>query len=78
MLIGYMYVALDNQDLSVGPPTVVARADGQFDVTFRHYPPEGTKTVQVAVSFNKDYSPVQELDGPDATGFFTTTVAIYM
>ena len=69
MLIGYMDVALDYQDLSVGPPSVVARADGQFDVTFRHHPPEGTKTVHLAASFNKDYSPVQELDGPDATGF---------
>jgi thiol-disulfide isomerase/thioredoxin len=76
MLIGYMEVALDYQDLSVGPPRVVARADGQFDVTFRHRPPEGTKTVHIAASFNKDYSPVQELDGPDAQGFYTATVIV--
>jgi hypothetical protein len=30
MLIGYMDVALDYQDLSIGPPRVTARADGQF------------------------------------------------
>jgi peroxiredoxin len=76
MLIGYMDVALDYQDLRVGPPKVVARGDGQFDVTFRHRPPEGVKTVHLAASFNADYSPVQELDGPDAQGFFTTTVVV--
>jgi thiol-disulfide isomerase/thioredoxin len=76
MLIGYMEVALDYQDLSPGAPKVVARADGQFDVTFRHRPPDGTKTVHIAASFNKDYSPVQELDGPDAQGFFTATVIV--
>ena len=53
MLVGYMDVALDYQDLSVGPPRVVARADGQFDVTFRHHPPEGTKTVHLAASFQQ-------------------------
>jgi peroxiredoxin len=76
MLIGYMDVALDYQDLSVGPPKVVARGDGQFDVTFRHRAPEDVKTVQLAASFNEDYSPVQKLDGPDAQGFFTTTVVV--
>jgi peroxiredoxin/mono/diheme cytochrome c family protein len=76
MLIGYMDVALDYQDLSVGPPRVVARGDGQFDVTFRHRPPQGTRTVHLAASFHKDYSPVDELEGPDQTGFFTTTVVV--
>ena len=76
MLIGYMDVALDYQDLSVGPPKITARADGKFDVTFRHRPPEGTRTVHLAASFNKDYSPVQQLDGPDDRGFFTTTVVL--
>ena len=60
-----MDVALDYQDLSVAPPKVAARGDGQFDVTFRHRPPEGTKSVHLAASFNPDYSPVQKLDGPD-------------
>jgi peroxiredoxin len=76
MLIGYMDVALDYQDLSVGRPRVTARADDRFDVTFRHRPPEGTKTVHIAASFNKDYSPVQKLDGPDDRGFFTTTLVL--
>ncbi len=36
----------------------------------------GTKSVHLAASFNKDYSSVQELDGPDAAGFFTATVVV--
>jgi len=76
MLIGYMDVALDYQDLSVGPPKVVVRADGRFDVTFRHHPPDGTGTVHLAAGFNPDYSPVQQLDGPDGQGYFTTTVVV--
>jgi hypothetical protein len=76
MLIGYMDLALDYQDLKVSPPKVAARGDGLFDVTFRHHPPDRTRTVHLAASFNKDYSPVQLLDGPDSEGFFTTTVAV--
>jgi hypothetical protein len=76
LLIGYMDATLDYQDLSVSPPKVVARPDGQFDVTFRHRPPEGVKTVHLAAGFNTDYSPTQALDGPDAQGFFTTTVVV--
>jgi hypothetical protein len=76
MLIGYMDVALDYQHQSVGPPKVVARGDGRFDVTFRHRAPQGTKTVHLAASFHKDYSPVDELAGPDQNGFFTTTVVV--
>jgi hypothetical protein len=45
-------------------------------VTFRHRPPEGAKTVHLAASFNKDYAPAQKLDGPDAEGYFTTTVVV--
>jgi 1,4-alpha-glucan branching enzyme len=71
-----MDAALDYQDLSVRPPQIAARGDGRFDVTFRHHPPEGTKSVHLAASFNPDYSPVQKLDGPDEDGFFTTTVVV--
>ena len=39
-------------------------------------PPEGTKSVHLAASFNPDYSPVQKLDGPDERGFFATTVVV--
>jgi hypothetical protein len=64
MLIGYMDAALDYQDLSDGSPRVVGRADGRFDVTFRHRPPAGVKTVHLAAGFNRDYSPAQKRDGP--------------
>ena len=46
-------------------------------MTFRHRPPEGVKTVYLAASFNNDYvTGPAELDGPDAQGFYTTTVAV--
>jgi len=68
MLIGYMDVALGYQDLSVPAPSAIARGDGKFDVTFRHRPPAGTKSVHLAGTFNKDFSPVQGLDGPGPDG----------
>jgi peroxiredoxin len=76
MLVGYMDVALDYQNLSDGSPKATPRDDGKFDVTFRHRPPEGTETVHLAGSFNKDWSPVQKLDGPDNQGMFTTTLVL--
>jgi peroxiredoxin len=76
MLIGYMEVALGYQDLSVPAPSAISRGDGQFDVTFRHRPPAGTRTVHVAGTFNKDFSPVQKLDGPGPDGLFTTTIRL--
>ena len=76
MLVGYMDVALDDQDLTVPAPSAVRRGDGKYDVTFRHRPPAGTKTVHLAGTFNKDFSPVQPLDGPDRDGLFTTTIPL--
>jgi len=76
MLVGYMDVALDYQDLSDPAPSAVARDDGDFDVTFRHRPPAGTKTVHLAGSFNKDYSPAQQLEGPNTDGLFSVTIRI--
>ena len=49
---------------------------GLWNGTFRHRPPEGTRTIHLAASFNKDYSPAQQLDGPDDRGFFSTTVVL--
>jgi hypothetical protein len=76
MLVGYMDVTLNYQDLSVAPPSMTTRQDGDFDVMFVHRPPAGTKSVQLAASFNSDYSPMQKLDGPDETGLFRTTIRI--
>jgi hypothetical protein len=76
MLVGYMDVTLRYQDMSVPAPTVTARADGDFDVTFTHRPPDGTKSVHLAASFNPDYSPVQELEGPDEDGIYRATIRV--
>jgi hypothetical protein len=76
MLIGYMDVAIGDQDLTIGPPKVIASANGKFDVTIRHRPSAGSKTVHLAASFKKDYSPCDELNGLSAEGLFTTTVIV--
>jgi hypothetical protein len=76
MLIGYMDVALGYQDLGDPAPSAIPRGDGDFDVTFRHRPPAGTKTVHLAGTFNKDFSLVQELEGPDPDGLFAATIRL--
>ena len=76
MHVGYLNFALADQDLSVPAPSATLRGDGNFDVTFRHRPPAGTKRVQLAGTFNKDFSPVQKLDGPDPDGLYTTTIPL--
>ncbi|AGA27978.1 redoxin domain-containing protein [Singulisphaera acidiphila] len=76
MLVGYMDVTLGYQDLSVPAPSATPRDDGNFDVTFRHRPPAGTKRVQLAGTFNKDFSPVQPLDGPGSDGLYTVTIPL--
>ncbi len=68
MLVGYMDVALDYQDLSVPAPSVKPRGDGQFDVTFRHRPPRERPGVQLAATFNKDFSPSSNSTAPAPTG----------
>ncbi|WP_435008541.1 redoxin domain-containing protein [Tundrisphaera lichenicola] len=76
MMIGYMDVALGYQDLGDPAPSAVARGDGNFDVTFRHRPPAGTRTVHLAATFNKDFSPAQKLDEPGPEGLFSTTIPL--
>ncbi len=48
MLVGYVEVALADQDLALGEPTVQKRDDGRYDVTFRYRPPAGTASVYLA------------------------------
>ena len=70
MLVGYVEVALADQDLALGGPSVRKLADGRREVTFRYKPPAGTKAVFLAGSFN-DWKPdILEMEGPDASGQF--------
>ena len=62
MLVGYVEVALADQDLALGGPTVRKLDDGRHEVTFRYHPPAGTKTVYLAGTFN-DWKPTALEDG---------------
>jgi hypothetical protein len=52
MLVGYVEVALAQQDLVLGEPEAHRRDDGRYDVTFRYRPPAGTRSVYLAGTFN--------------------------
>ena len=70
MLVGYVEVALADQDLGLGGPTTRKLDDGKYEVTFRYKAPAGTKVVYLAGEFN-DWKPDDlKMDGPDASGTF--------
>jgi hypothetical protein len=76
MLVGYVEVALAQQDLVLGTPVAHKRADGRHDVTFRYRAPAGTNAVYLAGTFN-DWKPTAlKMDGPDADGQFATKLAL--
>jgi hypothetical protein len=76
MLVGYVEIALAEQDLSLGEPTIRKRDDGRHEVTFRYRPPAGTKAVYLAGTFN-DWKPTAlKMDGPDDSGRFQTKLVL--
>ena len=76
MLVGYVEVALADQDLALGGPTTRKRDDGRYDVTFRYRPPAGTASVYLAGTFN-DWKPTAlKMDGPDESGQFQTKLIL--
>ena len=76
MLVGYVEVALADQDLALGEPTARKRDDGRYDVTFRYRPPAGTASVYLAGTFN-DWKPTAlKMDGPDESGRFETKLTL--
>ncbi len=76
MLVGYMDVALAEQDLTLGKPIAKVRPDGRYDVTFHHKAPEGTKSVSLVGTFNEWKNDAQMMTGPDAEGRFSTTLVL--
>ena len=76
MLVGYVEVALAEQDLSLGGPTVRKLEDGRHEVTFRYRPPAGTQAVYLAGTFN-DWKPnALKMDGPDDSGRYQTKLVL--
>jgi hypothetical protein len=70
MLVGYVEVALADQDLNLGEPRSRKLDDGRYEVTFRYHPPAGTKAVYLAGEFNEWKPADLKMDGPDDTGNF--------
>jgi peroxiredoxin len=70
MLVGYVEVALADQDMALGAPSSRKRADGRYDVHFRYHAPAGTKEVYLAGTFNDWHPDVLKMDGPDSSGVF--------
>jgi hypothetical protein len=76
MLVGYVEIALADQDLSLGEPTARKSGDGRHEVTFRYRPPAGTHAVYLAGTFN-DWKPTaMKMDGPDGSGRFHTKLVL--
>ena len=76
MLVGYVEVALADQDFALGEPEARKRDDGRYDVTFRYRPPAGTASVYLAGTFN-DWKPTAlKMDGPDNAGRFETRLTL--
>ena len=76
MLVGYVEVALADQNLSLGGPTTRKLDDGRHEVTFGYHPPAGTKSVYLAGTFN-DWKPnVLKMDGPDDSGRYQTKLVL--
>jgi hypothetical protein len=70
MLVGYVEVALADQDLSLGSPSSRKLDDGRYEVTFRYEAPAGTKSVYLAGGFNEWKPADLKMDGPDDSGQF--------
>ena len=76
MLVGYFDMALADQDLRAGLPQATALSDGLYEVRFYYQAPAGTKAVFLVGEFNHWNTTAQKMDGPDATGRFTTKLAL--
>jgi peroxiredoxin len=76
MLVGYVEVALAEQDLALGGPTVTKRDDGRYDVRFQYRPPANAKAVYLAGTFNEWKPTALRMDGPDASGLCRTTLPL--
>jgi peroxiredoxin len=71
MLVGYVEVALADQDFSLGSPSSRKLDDGKYEVTFRYRAPAGTKAVYLAGAFNEWKPADLKMDGPDDSGHFS-------
>jgi peroxiredoxin len=76
MLVGYFDMALADQDLRAGLPRIQPLPDGRYEVCFHYQAPPGTKAVFLAGEFNHWSTNARKMDGPDASGLFTTKLTL--
>jgi len=76
MLVGYVEVALADQDLTLAGPTARRLDDGRHEVTFRYLPPAETREVYLAGTFNDRKPTGLKMDGPDDSGRFATRLVL--
>jgi peroxiredoxin len=68
-----------NSVLVVGPlhpPVVTRKSDGKYTAAFRYRPPDPCKSVALTGSFNHWKPTGHDLKGPDADGWYTTSIEL--
>ncbi len=76
MHIGYLNFLLDGQNLALGPPASKRRADGRYDVTFRHHPEGSPRSVALVGTFTDWKGRPLSMNGPDSQGVYSTTAIL--
>jgi peroxiredoxin len=76
MMVAQFDLVLDDQDLRLGLPKVGPPEGGEYEVTFRHLPKSPAEAVYLAGSFNEWKPTGHKMEGPDASGFYTTKVKL--
>jgi peroxiredoxin len=76
MLVASLEVALADQDISLGGPTVKPAANGWGEVMFHYRPTTHPESVYLAGTFN-DWKPnALKMDGPDASGVYSAKLGL--
>jgi peroxiredoxin len=76
MLVGYVDVALADQDLTAGEPESRPLGNDRYEVTFRYHPTDATQAVYLAGDFNEWKPTALKMNGPDAKGLFEAKVEL--
>jgi peroxiredoxin len=76
MVVGSFTMSMPEQDLSLGLPQQRPLEDGRYEVRFRYKPSSAVKSVNLAGEFNDWKTNAQSMTGPDADGFYVTTIPL--
>jgi hypothetical protein len=76
MLVGYLNLALIDQDLALGAPTTRPLGGGRSEVTFRYRPGSPAKSVALVGTFTQWKDKALAMEGPDAKGSYAVKVVL--